>query len=638
VDRAHQLLQKHWGYDTFRPLQEDIIQSVVEGNDTLALLPTGGGKSICYQIPALMRGGICLVISPLIALMNDQAQHLLDKGIRSLILQSGMDYKQIENTLNNAISGHYPFLFVSPERLKSSIFKQFLIHLPIETIAIDEAHCISQWGYDFRPPYLEIASIRETHPKAVMIALTASATQEVRTDIIEKLAFKKNHEVFLQSFDRPNIVYGVSNVEDKYGKMLSTLQKVKGTALVYVRNRRATKEVADWLIHHNISAGFYHAGLTIEERQKQQSDWLSGKVPVMVCTNAFGMGIDKPNVRLVVHLGLPNSLEEYYQEAGRAGRDGKISYALLLAFENDRTDALYKIANYKPSIQEIREIYYALHNHLQIPLGSGENVDYPLSLQTFAQHYKLKPDKIHQCLIAMAEEGIISYHESLFQPSTIQVIVDEKTLYKLYVDYPLYEPLIKTLLRTYGGIFDIPIKIDEAFMAKKAGLSISDCLKQLKYLNTENYIIYQKKYQGGRITYLQPIIDKNHLNFDFDRIRKQKEAFTIRMENMIQYAFSKEKCLSKLILSYFSEDLLDDCGHCAYCIQIKKNNIEELNPTLINEKIVIDFIRENQITYKILVDTFSRTNDLREQTIKIIRHLMDENVVYIDVNNYLRLG
>ena len=449
----HDILKKYWGFDSFRPLQEEVINAVLSGKDTLALMPTGGGKSLCYQVPALAREGICLVISPLIALMKDQVDNIRKKGITAFAVYSGMSRKEVITTLKVAGNSNCKFLFVSPERLESSLFKEYLPGLAVNLIAVDEAHCISQWGYDFRPHYLRIGALREELPGAPILALTATATTDVQQDICDKLVFK-NKAVFRQSFERRNLSYSVFQVDSRINKIIEVLTKVPGSAIVYCKSRKRAREISELLQLQHISADYYHAGLTREERDRKQTAWINNTTRVIVCTNAFGMGIDKPDVRSVIHADTPDCLENYYQEAGRAGRDGKISYAVLLFDEREIKELEGMSSLRYPSLPDIRNVYQAVANYLQIPSGDGEGRYYDFAISDFLKKFKLNSQAALYSLKALEQEGWLAFNEQVFLPSSVQFTTHKDHLYEFEKTHTELEPLIKALLRAYEGIFD----------------------------------------------------------------------------------------------------------------------------------------------------------------------------------------
>ncbi len=454
---AEKILKQFWGHEGFRPLQADIIHSILAGNDTLALLPTGGGKSVCFQVPAMMMNGLCLVVSPLIALMKDQVENLRAKGIPALHIFSGMPYREVVQALKNATTGNYKFLYCSPERLHSTLFREYLPAIPLSFVAVDEAHCISQWGYDFRPAYMNIVSIRELKSGVPFLALTASATTEVREDIMKQLGFR-NGKLFTMSFARPNLGYRVIETDSRIHRCIGILQKTEGSAIVYCKSRKRTQEIAELLKLEKISADYYHAGLDQEARNARQEDWINNRTRVIVCTNAFGMGIDKPDVRIVIHVDCPDSLEHYYQEAGRAGRDGKKSYALLLRSPLQVAELKALPGIRYPSMEVIRKVYQSLGDYLQIAAGTGEDIYYDFDLNEFVKRFRLSVFEAIYALHALDQEGIISMNEQVFVPSKLEFTCSRDTLEYYEEQNPLAGPLIKILLRTYGGILDQSIR------------------------------------------------------------------------------------------------------------------------------------------------------------------------------------
>ena len=463
--KAVDILKQYWGYDSFRPLQDEIIESVLDGKDTLALMPTGGGKSICFQVPALCREGVCIVISPLIALMKDQVFQLQKRNIPAAAIYSGMRYKDIDRLLDNAVYGNIKLLYLSPERLVTELARERIKKMNVNLLAVDEAHCISQWGYDFRPPYLQIAEIREFIPDTPILAVTATATKEVVEDIQQKLEFKDG-AVFQKSFERKNLAYVVLSEENKPQKALDILQKVKGSAVVYSRNRRGTKEVANYLRKNGINADFYHAGLSTALRTKKQEDWIQGKLKVMVSTNAFGMGIDKADVRSVVHMDLPDSLEAYFQEAGRAGRDGKKSFAVLLYNEADKKNLLWSYENSFPEIEEVKRVYAALGSYLQLAIGSGLGGSFDFEIERFVKNFRFDLLKTYSCLKILEQSGYIVLSDAVFIPSTIKIRVNKEVLYDYQLKNRSLDIIIKTILRTYHGALSHHTKIDESQLAR----------------------------------------------------------------------------------------------------------------------------------------------------------------------------
>jgi ATP-dependent DNA helicase RecQ len=560
-----EILKQYFGYPAFRPLQEEIIQSVLAKKDTLALLPTGGGKSVCYQVPALCMEGICLVITPLIALMKDQVMQLRRRNISALAVHSGMAFFEVKKAMQNATSGQFKFLFVSPERLQTKLFLEFLPAMPINLVAVDEAHCISQWGYDFRPPYLRIADLRkELETDVPILALTASATPEVQKDICDKL-WMQQPAVFTQSFARPNLSFSAFETPHKLNKLYDILTKVPGSALVYCRNRRLTKEISEWLQLQGLSASYYHAGLSSEERTLRQESWIRSQTRVMVCTNAFGMGIDKPDVRLVVHIGAPDSLEDYYQEAGRAGRDGKRSYAVLL-FTNEALSELEKAVEKKfPPLDVIRLHYQSIANYLQLPVGSGEGRYFDFDLSIFCDRFKSEAATTVHALTTLAAEGYITFNESVFVPSKVGFTCSKEYLFTFQSDNPSLEPLIKALLRTYEGVFDNEININERTLARLLNMEYDAVVKQLNSLNYYRVINYLPKKDTPQVFFPYHRIPASQVVIDMKAYHTRKQRYLQRVRSMVRYALG-HSCRSKLMQEYFGEKEAALCGICDYCL------------------------------------------------------------------------
>lgn len=563
-----EILKKYWGYDSFRPLQQDIIRSVLDGEDALALMPTGGGKSICFQVPAMVMDGICLVISPLVALMKDQVEHLRNKGIAAEAIFAGMGKREIDIILDNCIFGNIKFLYLSPERLQSDLVRTRITYMNVNLLAIDEAHCISQWGYDFRPPYLKIAELRDLIPNVPVLALTATATEFVREDILEKLKIK-NASVFVKSFARKNLSYVVYNLDDKFKKLLQIIDKVKGCGLIYVRNRRETAEVAAYLLRNSISADFYHAGLPTELRFKKQQLWMENKISIMVATNAFGMGIDKPDVRFVVHLDLPESLEAYYQEAGRAGRDGHKSYAVLLTNKTDQVNLKNRSLEQIIEPAEIKKIYHSLGNYYQLAYGAGDGLSFDFDLIKFSKTFNYKPLKVVNSLKYLSQFGYLELSENIFIPSRVMFMADHETVYKFQIEHKTYDNFIKILLRSYGGIFDHFTKINEAELANRLKVSYNEVINTLKYLESQELIQYLQQTDVPQLTFLVGRTQLSHMDIDVKFIKQRQEIHEKQINSVIEYA-SKDVCRSILLLKYFNEITADKCGICDVCIAEKK--------------------------------------------------------------------
>ena len=625
----HQILKQYWGYDTFRPLQEEVIQSVLNGNDSLALMPTGGGKSVCFQVPALLKPGICIVISPLIALMNDQVENLKAKGIKAIAIISGMGKREVDIALDNCIYGDIKFLYLSPERLLSDLVRERVRHMKVNLIAVDEAHCISQWGYDFRPPYLHIADLREIHPQIPILALTATATAPVAKDIQEKLLFKRVN-VFRRSFERKNLSYVVFNEENKFKKLLSITTKIAGTGIIYVRNRRETQEVARQLTLQGISADFYHAGVDTPTRMKKQSLWKNGSVRIMVATNAFGMGIDKPDVRFVVHLDLPETLEAYYQEAGRAGRDEQKAYAVLLYNASDKSMLLKRLEQSYPTVDEIKKVYHALGNFFQIALGAGQGLSLEFDIAEFCSRFKLEAVKTINALKFLERDEYIALSETVFLPSRVQFVSSREELYHFQVEQPAYDPFIKTMLRSYGGIFDHFVPIRETDLAKRSGISKAEIVHGLQKLQSFQILQYHPQTDKPHIVWIKSRVDSGHLFINGKHIRERYELSKSQIASVTAYA-ENLVCRSRQLLLYFEETTAQKCGACDVCLQ-EKRYAKELD----SEKQITDEILSVLTSAKMNLDDLVATVKVgnEKDRIEVIRNLIDAGKLKTDGFHY----
>jgi ATP-dependent DNA helicase RecQ len=622
----HQILKQHWGYESFRQLQEEIIQSILLGKDTLALMPTGGGKSLCYQVPALMNEGLCLVVSPLIALMKDQVENLRKKGITAFAIYSGMKRHEVINTLKTAGESNCKFLYVSPERLETSLFKEYLPALAVNLIAVDEAHCISQWGYDFRPPYLRIASLREELPQVPVLALTASATAEVQKDICEKLAFKK-YNVFRQSFERPNLSYSVFKVDAKINKLVDILTNVPGSSIVYCKSRRRSKEIAEQLRSYNIQSDYYHAGLTADERNQKQEAWIGNKIRTIVCTNAFGMGIDKPDVRTVVHFDVPDCLENYYQEAGRAGRDGKKSYAVLL-YQHDEPEELQKQAALRfPGIETIRGVYQALANYLQLPVGSGEGNYFDFDIADFLKKFNLPAHSVMNSLKVLEQEAFVSFNEQVFLPAKAQFICNKDWLYQFEIENEPLEPLIKLLLRSYEGVFDRPVSIYEKQLAGWLKKDTEEVKKGLTALQRYNIIEYNPQKDTPQLYFLQPRVKVEDLSINYINYEKRKKQFEERVSHFTGYIQNTKDCRSQLTGNYFGDTAMQPCGICDNCLQLKKVTVSAEEFVIIRQRIE-ETLNSNPLVIKELLLQLKGIK--REKAWQVIEFLEAEKKIAIN--------
>lgn len=563
MSKIHTILKQYWGYATFRPLQEDIIQSALNGRDTLALLPTGGGKSICFQVPALAEEGCALVISPLIALMRDQVDNLQKRGVNALSLNSTLNARDKEIALQNAANGYYKFIYLSPEALDSEWLISRLEQIKINFLVVDEAHCISQWGYDFRPAYLKIAQFRERFPQFPCIALTATATPKVIEDIQANLNFKSG-ALFKKSFRRPELSYNVVHTENKWERALAILERVKGSAIIYQRNRRGTVETAQWLAAQGLSCTFYHAGLGADERQKRQDAWIRGQIRVMVCTNAFGMGIDKPDVRLVLHLDLPDSVEAYFQEAGRAARDGKKAYSVVLVGPADAAQLKARYLDSFPNREMVVRVYKALMNFLQIASGSIEGSRFPFDLLAFTKQYRLSPQTSLQALKILNREGILEFNEQGQYMGRLKILANRRDLYDFQLRNPELDSLIQTLSRSYGGLEVEYRNIDENLLAKRLNISTKPLKQSLKLLHQHGMVDYEPAQNTGELILLKDRSSVADLQLSEEHIEKRKAELEERLSAVLNFVHRNEVCRLVSLLEYFGEDT-EPCGSCDVC-------------------------------------------------------------------------
>ncbi len=558
-----EILQKYWGYDAFRPLQEDIVRSALDGRDTLALLPTGGGKSICFQVPTLCRPGICLVISPLIALMKDQVHNLDRRGIPAAAIYSGMSYRQIDMVFENACNGQYKFLYVSPERLQTPMARERIKRMNINLLAVDEAHCVSQWGYDFRPPYLQITEIRALIPKVPLLALTATATAEVLEDVQDKLGFRERN-VFRQSFVRSNLSYSVLYEDKKREKLIDILRRVPGTGIVYARSRGETKEIAHFLTQKGVNADFYHAGLPGDERSAKQEAWVAGKTRIIVSTNAFGMGIDKPDVRIVVHLNLPDTLEAYFQEAGRGGRDGQKSYATLLYAPGDGATLRFHLQSAFPALELVRRVYQALGSHTQLAIGAGLGESFDFDLANFCQTFRFDQAPTHAALRLLELEGWIFLSDASASPARAHVTATREALYDYQIRNKQADTILKTLLRAYPGMQSDFVDISEMVVAKYAKLPLEVVQHVLLNAQKEGMILYEPRKERPQLTFTRERVAAENLIIDLQKFNLRKQRAEVRVEHAIRFA-ETQHCRSQQLLAYFGEPDSKICGICDVC-------------------------------------------------------------------------
>ncbi len=630
LDSYRQVLTRYWGYASFKPLQAEIIGSVAEGRDTLALMPTGGGKSITFQVPAMVHEGICLVVTPLIALMKDQVARLNSMEIKTAAIHSGMTREEIEISLDNCIYGDYKFLYISPERIGTPLFRTRASRLNTSLVAVDEAHCISQWGYDFRPSYLRISDLRDILPSETpFLALTATATPKVAEDIMDKLRFKEKN-VLKTSFERKNISYLVRDVEDKPAYLVSTLNKVKGSGIIYVRSRKKTREIAEMLVSKGISADFYHAGLKHEIRDRKQAGWTSGEKRVIVATNAFGMGIDKADVRFVIHWDIPDSIESYFQESGRAGRDGKPSYAVLLFNEGDKSRLRDSVNHKFPPREKIKDIYEALCNYLQIPIGSGKGGVYDFNMADFLLKYRLPVNETYNSLVLLQREGYVEFTEEINNPSRVHFVVGRDDLYKFQVANETYDSFIKLLLRSYSGMFTEFVVISEEMMAKKSGLSRDTIYQILVRLSSNNIIRYIPGKKTPLIIFTEERLDRKSLLISPENYLHVREKYISRLESMMDYVESSTKCRTGMLLDYFGEES-ERCGKCDTCRERNELEMSTYEFDLILDQLK-SLISGRKMTMEELVSAVEYPSD---KVVKVIRWLLDHNKIITSGDNTL---
>ena len=627
------VLVKYWGYPSFRPMQEDIVDSVIAGHDTLALLPTGGGKSVCFQVPTMAMDGVCIVVTPLISLMKDQVLHLKKINIPAAAIYSGLHPSEVEIAYNKAVFGNLKFLYVSPERLLTDAFIEAIKKMKVCLLAIDESHCISQWGYDFRPPYLKIAEIRPYLPSTPVLALTATATPKVVEDIQYRLGFKEQN-VFQTSYERKNVTYNVIKAADKYGLMYRLFMKMQsGSGIVYVRSRKRTKVIADWLQSVGIGATFYHAGIDAKTRDERQKLWMDGRIKVIVATNAFGMGIDKPDVRLVIHMDLPDSLEAYFQEAGRAGRDLKPSEAFLLVADSDIQQLKENLQQSYPDLDRIKTIYESIGNYLQIPVGAGNGQSYPFDMNDFANSYGFSLLEVFNSLKLMEREGFFALSEAMDTPSQLFIKASREDLYRFQVEYAEFDAMIKYLLRNYPGILSDFVKIKEEQISHKLGISVENVEIILKKLEKYNFLTYIQRSDKPQIQYLTERQDTRHFALSDEVYKDRKDDATKRVQAVIDFVNNDEECRSVQLLRYFGEKIKTRCGKCDVCNirnQMKINDEEYKNIS----ELILEELKKRVVP---LYETTSiAKNYLEEKVLETVRWMLDSGVIEQDENGNLK--
>ncbi len=632
MDLYHEILLKYWGFDSFRPLQEDVIRSVAAGRDTLGLMPTGGGKSITFQVYSLSAEGMCLVITPLIALMNDQVENLRSKGIKALSIYSGMTSREIEIACNNAVYGDYKFLYVSPERLLSANFLEYLIRFNLNLITVDEAHCISQWGYDFRPSYLQIANIRKFFPKVPLLALTATATNEVVDDIQDQLLFPQKN-LLKKSFVRENVTYLVRQKEDKLGYLVDTVSKSKGSGIIYVRSRKKCREISDLLRQQEVSADFYHAGLDPALRKEKQNKWMKGASRVMVATNAFGMGIDKPDVRFVLHLDLPDSLEAYFQEAGRAGRDGERSVSLMIYNGTDKRRLHKMVTDAFPEIGRIRDVYQALCDSLQIAVGSGKNGFYTFQPEDFARKFNFPLTTVYHSLKLMEREGYLEYTDDPDSSSRLYFLAHRDELYRIDTGSKNLELLIGMLLRSYTGLFNDYVKIDEMLIARRLNMTTDELYQNLKFLSQQKIVHYIPRRDAPVVQFLTERVDKSRIHISAANYGDRKVDYQKRVDAVIDYARSDERCRSVQLLAYFGEKGSRPCGQCDVCRGEHQSGISNAEFDEISRKIM-QLLQAGPMG----INEMNGNIEGNEKNIlRVTRWMLDQGTLEINTSNLLVL-
>jgi len=629
-DIYRETLARCWGFTSFRPLQEEIIASVIAGKDTVALMPTGGGKSVTYQVPAVAREGLCLVITPLIALMKDQINRLKEINIKAMAIHSGMTREEVEIAIDNCLYGDYKLLYVSPERLDSPLFKSRLSRFNLNLVAIDEAHCISQWGYDFRPSYLRIAAMREMiSPDVPFLALTATATPTVVKDIVARLKMK-DASVLQTSFRRPNITYVVREAEDKNAYVVKTLSHNQGCGIIYVRSRKRSKEIAEILIASGISADFYHAGLPQEMRDRKQKAWTQGEVRIIVATNAFGMGIDKADVRYVIHWDSPDSIEAYYQESGRAGRDGKTAYAILLWSQDEKKKMGDSVKIKFPPLERIKDIYEAVGNFYQVPVGSGKNNVYDFDMWKFVTAFRFSVTETYNSLLFLQKEGYLEFTDEINNPTRVRFVTGRDDLYKFQVANEEYDKFIKLLLRTYSGMFSEFVPINEEVISNRTGLSKDGIYQYLLRLSQQGIIHFIPGKKSPLMIFTEERLDRSQLKISPDIYLKVKENYIERVEKMIEYAENTNRCRADFLASYFGEEG-GRCGICDLCLE--RN---ELDMSKYEFDIILNKIKELVSSGNLRVEELNdRLETPQENNIKVIRWLLDHGKLTRDDDNKL---
>lgn len=624
TDDYRKILKDYWGYDNFRGIQEDIIRSIGSGRDTLGLMPTGGGKSITFQVPAMAKDGLCIVITPLIALMKDQVRNLRDRGIKAIAIYSGMTREEIIIALENCIFGNYKFLYISPERLDTEIFRIKLRSMKVSMITVDESHCISQWGYDFRPAYLKISEIRNLLPGVPVLALTATATPEVVKDIQQRLAFKEEN-VFRMSFERKNLAYIVRRTESKQEELLHILKHVDGSAIVYAHNRKRTKEYAQLLNENGITATFYHAGLSNDTKDQRQKSWVKGETRVMVATNAFGMGIDKPDVRLVVHVDIPDSPEAYFQEAGRGGRDGKKAYAVLLYARSDKATLKKRITDTFPEKDYIRTVYEHLNYYYQMAMGDGLGCTREFNIDEFCRNFKHFPIQVDSALKILTRAGYLEYTDEQDNNSRLMFTLTKEELYRIHETSPETEKLINIILRSYTGVFTEYAYINEETLSLRTGMTRQQVYDTLISLTRRRILHYIPGKKTPYIIYTRERQEADRLIFTKEVYEDRKESFIRRIEAMTEYAETEDKCRSRMLLLYFGEKNEHNCGQCDVCLSSHSSGIRQGMFDEISRAIE-ETLKEKDMTTSALMEKLESYD--KENVTKVLSYLLAEEIIH----------
>ncbi|WP_447640155.1 MULTISPECIES: RecQ family ATP-dependent DNA helicase [Chitinophagaceae] len=628
---AGEILKKFWGYEYFRPLQSDIIEAILSGKDVLALMPTGAGKSLCFQVPAMMQDGICIVVTPLVALMNDQVLHLKEKGIPAIALHSGLNFYEQDSALRKCVAGDYKFLYVSPERLQSETFQEYAKDMQLNLIAMDEAHCISQWGFDFRPSYLLVSILRQIFPEVPILALTASATERVQKDIVQYLLFT-NYKILYSSYKRDNISLSVFRTESKYNKILEILQSVSGTAIVYCKSRKLTQDVANLLRLHQISADYYHAGLTQEERSAKQEAWTHSRTRVMVCTNAFGMGIDKSDVRVVIHHDAPDSLENYYQEAGRGGRDGKKAYGVLLYYPDDIKD-LEKMPEIRfPNYEFIKECYQAIGNYLQVPVGGGKEHFYDFDLNNFIKTFSLHPLQTIYALKSLEQQGFLEFTESIFLPAKVVFTTNRETLNYIEESEPELDRIVKCMLRLYEGILDHRVSVFIGQMAGYCHIGEDEVRERLLRLQRYQIIEYWPNKETPQIRFVENRAPAEYLNFNHRFYQERKGIYVNNIKAVIDYIQLEQTCRMQFLCAYFGQEDHFRCGVCDNCLNAKKETLSTDDIVAIGQTI-LEQIPPEGIAFS---DLKTKINWYSKDVQESFQQLSVEQTIYMDKNGHVR--